>query len=128
MFKKAVIFIFCAALLAALSGCVALVAGAAGSAGTAMWLSGKLTQEVQSPYGRAVEAAKSALKSLKLEINKETRAQTLTQLKSKYTNGKEVWIDVRKITDNLSRLEVRVGIVSDRAAAAQILKKIVQYL
>ena len=128
MLKKSVSLIAVCVFLTTLYGCVALVAGAAGGAGTAAWLSGKLTQEVHAPYERSIAAAKSALKSLTLEVTKETREESVTQIKSKYTDGREVWIDVRKIADNLSRVEVRVGIVSDKAAAAQILKRIVHYL
>lgn len=115
-------------LLTSLCGCIALLAGAAGGAGTAAWLQGKLTQEVHSPYERAIDAAKSALKSLRLELLKETRDQNVAQLKSAYTDGKEIWVDIRRITDNSSKIEVRVGVMSDKAAADKILKRILRYL
>ena len=129
MFKKMAVFVFGGLLLFNVCGCVAILAGAAGGAGTSVWLSGKLSQEFHVTYDRAVSAAKKALSSLKLTIAKEVRSDDVTQLKSKYTDGKEIWIDIRKITQASSKVEVRVGAVSpDKEAADKILKKIQQYL
>lgn len=80
-----------------LTGCFLLVAGVAGGAGTAIWLSGKLTQEFHYPYQNTIEATKLALKSLNLEVVKETREEKVTQIKSKYSDGKEMWIDINKV-------------------------------
>jgi len=117
------------ACLVIMSGCVALLAGAAGGAGTALWLSGKLSQEVNVPFDRTIKATKSALKSLKMGINKETVEENIAQIMSKYSDGRTVWIDIRRITQVSSQVEVRVGAVSqDKEAADKILKKIMRYL
>lgn len=109
-------------------GCV-ILAGTAGGVGTAVWLSGKLTQEVNFPFERVVEAAKSGLKSLRLDITKVTVEDKVAQIMGKYSDGKTIWVDVHKITEASSRIEVRVGAVSaDKEAAAKILKQIERYL
>lgn len=130
MFKRGIVFVLLGCLLLFnVTGCVALLAGAAGGVGTAVWLSGKLTQEVNTPYQGTVNAAKSALSSLKLEITKETKEEDITQLRSQYTDGKDIWIDIRKLTEYSSKIEVRVGAVSpDKQAADTILKRIQRYL
>jgi len=129
MFEKIAVFVFSAALLLNIYGCVPLLAGAAGGAGTGAWLSGKLSQEFHSPYERTIDATKKALKSLKLEITKETKDANITQLKSIYLDGKETWVDIRKISDNSTKVEVRVGGVQpDKEAAGTILKAIQRYL
>jgi len=129
MFKKITVFIFCGFLLLNIYGCFALFAGAAAGGGTAVWLSGKLTQEVHASYERTVNAAEMALKSLNLEITKESKEPEVTQLRSKYTDGKKVLIDVRRITENSTKVEVRVGVVSpDKEASDKILKRIQSYL
>jgi hypothetical protein len=129
MLKQFSVFIFSALLLLNIYGCAALVAGAAGGAGTSIWLSGKLTQQFNASYERTINAAKKALKSLKLEITKETKAENITQLKSKYSDGKEIWIDIRRVTDNSTKVEVRVGAVNpDKEASDRILKKTRRYL
>ncbi len=129
MFKKIGVFISSGLLLLNMCGCVALVAGAAGGAGTSAWLSGKLTQQFNSTYDRTVIAAETALKSLDLQITKEAKEADITQLKSKYTDGKDIWIDVRRITENSTKVEVRVGAVNpDKEAADKILKSIKGHL
>lgn len=115
-------------LMVNIYGCIALLAGTAGGAGTAVWLSGKLTQQVNAPYERSISAAKSAMNSLKLEITKETKSDDITQINGKYTDGREIWIDVRPVTEASSRIDVRVGAAGDKAAANKILKRIVSYL
>lgn len=125
--RKIAVVALSAFLLMNIYGCVILLVGAAGGAGTAAWLSGKLTQEVNASYERTVKACKSALKSLKLEVTKETKQADVTQIRSKYLDGKEIWIDVRPISDKVTKLEIRVGI-SDKQAAENILLRIQRYL
>lgn len=129
MRSKVLAFIVGVFLLANIYGCFALFAGAAGGTGTAVWLSGKLTQEVAAPFDKTVKAAKSALDSLRLELTKETVEKDVAQIMSKHKDGKTIWIDIRRITDSSSKIEVRVGAVTpDKAAAGKILKKIQEYL
>lgn len=129
MLKKAAVFVFSIFILTNLYGCFALFAGAAAGSGTAVWLSGKLTQQFDAPYDRTVKASEKALKSLKLDITKKSQEAQITQLKSKYTDGKEIWIDIRKITEDSTKVDVRVGAVHpDEAAAENILNKIKAYL
>lgn len=129
---KILVFIFAGILMLNISGCAAVLIGAAGTAGgagTALWLSEKLTQEVDAPFERAVKAAKSALKSLRLAVAKETIEQNSAQIISRYADGKTIWIDVHRLTDSSSKIEVRVGAVSsNKEAAAKILKRINRYL
>jgi len=129
MFKKISLFVLAVFFLANIYGCFAVVAGTAGGAGTSFWLSGKLTQEFHASYDRTIDAAKSALKSLRFDLVKETREENITQLKSKYSDGKEIWIDIRKVTEDSTKVEVRVGAVNpDKEAADKILKRVQRYL
>lgn len=129
MAKKVLVLIFASLLLINIYGCVAILAGAASGAGTAVWLSEKLSQEVNASFEQTIKATKSALKSLRLAVTKETIEQNVAQIMSKYTNGKTIWIDVRRVTESSSKVEVRVGAVKgDKAAADKILKRIMQYL
>jgi hypothetical protein len=129
MITRIAVFICSGLLFLNLCGCVAVVAGTAGGAGTSMWLSGKLTEEFHASYEQTISAAEKALDALRLGLIKSTREDDVTQLKSKYTDGKEIWIDVRKISANSTKVEVRVGAVHpDKAAADKILKTIQKYL
>lgn len=129
MFKRIAVFALGGLLFLNIYGCFALFAGAAAGGGTAVWLSNKLTQEVNAPYARTIEASEKALKSLNLEVAKKTQEEEVTQLRSEYTDGKEIWIDIRKVTNNSTKVEIRVGAISsDKEAASKILKKIQLYL
>jgi hypothetical protein len=129
MLKKAMLVVLSGALVMNLSGCFLFVAGAAGGAGTAVWLSGKMTQTFHGSYDDTVNATRSALKSLNLPVNKETQEEKMTQIKSTYTDGKEIWIDIHKTSDTSTTVDVRVGGVNpDKEADSMILKKIQSYL
>lgn len=129
MLKKITGAIIALLLLVNIYGCFALLAGAAGGTGTAVWLSGKLTQQVNAPYNKTIDAVSAALRSLRLEITKETVGKNVAQIMSKYTDGKTIWVDVRRISDTSSKIEVRVGAIDgDKVAADKILKRIQRYL
>jgi len=129
MLKKIAVFIFSGFLLLNIYGCFALFAGAIGGAGTAVWLSGKLVQQVNAPYDRTVRATESALRSLNLEIAKESKEGDVTTFRSSYTDGKEIWIDIRRVAENSTKVEIRVGgVKSDKEACSGILKRIKEYL
>ncbi|KPK98649.1 MAG: hypothetical protein AMJ95_03255 [Omnitrophica WOR_2 bacterium SM23_72] len=126
--KKIVIFLISMIFLVQLYGCVALLAGAAGGAGTAAWLSGKLSQEVNVSFDRALKAARSGLESMKLNVTKETVKEDVAQLMSNYSDGRTIWVDVRRVTDSASRIDVRVGATGDKEAAQKVLDQIRRYL
>jgi len=129
MVKKIAVFVFLGGLLLNICGCFALVAGAIGGAGTAVWLSGKLTQQFNASYERTIKATESALKSFKFEITKQSKEENVATFRSYYADGKEIWIDIRPVTDNSTKVEVRVGAVStDKEASSKILKRIKDYL
>ncbi|MCX5708955.1 MAG: DUF3568 family protein [Candidatus Omnitrophica bacterium] len=128
MNKRFVVFITLIGLSLSLCGCVVLLAGAVGGAGTAAWLSGKLVQEFNVPSDRAIRATHNALEGLKLPINKETTTSEVTQIMSRYTDGKTIWIDIKSTTSAACRIEIRVGATGTKEAERKILTKISAYL
>ena len=111
-----------------LYGCGFLIAGAAGGAGTAVWLANKLSQEVDVPMAKATVATKSALNKLNLEIVKEVNKDDVSQFISKYYEGQRTWVDIHKTSEKTSRIEVRVGLTGDEDAARKILDQILDYV
>ncbi len=105
-----------------------MAGAAAGGIGAATWLSGKLSQEVNGSFDKSLNAAKSALKSLKLNIVKETIKDDVSQVMSNYTGGRTIWIDIHRISLSTSRVEIRVGVAGDKEAARKIMNKIMSYL
>ncbi len=129
MRKRVFVCITAGLLLANAYGCVAIVVGVAAGGGAAVWLSGKMTQEVNVPLNRAVQACESALQSLKLEVTRKTVEQDVAQLTSKYSDGKIIWIGVHWIAAQSCKIDVRVGGVHpDKQAADKILQEIKRHL
>ncbi|MBM3249225.1 MAG: DUF3568 family protein [Candidatus Omnitrophica bacterium] len=128
MVKIAAVTVLSVFLLLNLSGCVPLVAGAAGGAGTAVWLGGKLGQEVNASMEKCQKAATRALESLNLKVVKETAKEDVIQIISNYNDGRTIWIDIRPLTLSTSKIEVRVGAAGDKDAARKILNRIAKYL
>lgn len=129
MLKKAMLLIVSGMLMLNLSGCFLFVAGVVGGAGTAVWLSGKLTQEFHSSYQTTIDATKQALETLNLSVISQKQDENVTQFKGSYRDGSEMWIDVRRVSDHSTKVEVRVGgVTSNKDADSEILKKIQDYL
>jgi len=128
MFKRIWGMLIVGVVSAHLAGCVAVVAGAAGGAGTATWLGGKLTQQVNASFAKAQKATKSALAALKLTITKETVKEDVAQFVGDYTDGRSFWIDIRPVSTTESRLDIRVGVPGDVDASRKVLDKVLTYL
>lgn len=128
MLKNIVGGIFVVFLALNVTGCALLVGATAGGAGTAFWLSGKLSDTVSAPYKTTIERAKTAYRSLKIEIEQETYRDDVTQLIGKHPDGRQVWVDVRPLTENTSKVEIRVGMKGDRSESARILARIKSYI
>ena len=131
MFKKITLLIFLFSFSVNLCGCVPLwIAGGAvaGGAGTASWISGKLVQELDTPFEKTFQATKYALQALNLVITKEVKKLDVAQIKGKYIDGKTIWIDIFGVSGAASRIELRVGAIPNKDATYQILNKIREYL
>ena len=121
--KRFLVFIFLAVFCISATGCFLLLAGAAGGAGTATWLSGKLVEEVNASREKTVSASERALGALKYPVTKKTVDETVT-----HSDGRTIWVDVHKILPKASRIEIRVGMTSDKAAARKLMTQIEKYL
>ena len=131
MLKKLLMLIFLVSLSLNMCGCAGLfLAGGAvaGGLGTARWLSTKIVEEVDTPFEETTEAVRLALDSLGLDIVREINKVKLTQIKSHNIDGRTVWIDIHAVSPSSSRVEVRVGAVSDKEAARKILDSIKEHL
>ena len=128
MFNRIASFAVVVCLAFNLCGCVALLAGAAGGAGTAFWLSGKLVYEAGVPMKDALRAAKEGLTSKAMLIRKETVKADVAQLISTYLDGSTVWIDIHRISPSVSRIEVRVGGRGNKSAERSLMDSIVSRL
>ena len=124
MFKKTLLGLVLTVGSLSCAGCIFLAAGAAG-VGTAKWLSEKATQEVNVPSAKVVKSAKGALEDMKANVYKETSAPEVAQILAKDVGGRQIWVDVRPIDAEHTRVDVRVGYSNGEKDAAKILENIV---
>ena len=117
-------------LLIALSmqicGCALVVLGAAGAAGgvgTAMYVKGKLQQELDAPLPRVHNATLAALKDLELPTLEAKRDKITATIRSEFADGKRVSIDIQAITNSSSKITIRVGF-GDKSRSKEILDAI----
>ncbi len=124
---KTTILTFVCAMMLAISqgGCIFLAAGAAG-VGTAKWMSDKVGQEVDKPMVKVADAVKDVFKDLHMKMTSESATTQMTQLLAKYSDGRQVWVDVRVVDAHNSRVDVRVGWINGEADAHKILEHIVK--
>ncbi|MEE8359367.1 MAG: DUF3568 family protein [Candidatus Omnitrophota bacterium] len=125
--RKIFVFLLSVLILVNVYGCAALVVGAIGGAGTAIWLSGKTIQDLDHPRDKVADAARSALKTLNLHIDKDTKAKDVTQIMSRYTDDSTIWIDIRPISKNRSTIEIRVG-TGNKDASRKLLEATENFL
>lgn len=115
------------ALMAPLSGCF-LVLGAGVGVGGAVYVMGKLKEDITAPVGKIHLAARAALADLGLKVLEDKGDVMTAHLESEFADGKRVWIDVGKTTDTVSTLTIRVGLTGDEARSREILANIKAHL
>lgn len=126
MFKKYAQLVILLVFLASLSGCWAawVGAGVAAGVGGTVWVEGKLKQDMAASKSQVEAATTKALNALGISITKTVSKDILAQIRAKYTDGKDVWIDIHRVSDTTSYIEIRVGASGDREASEKILAKI----
>lgn len=130
MFRNVAQLVILLALLVSLSGCwvAAVGVGAVVGVGGTVWVEGKLKQDLPASKSKAEAATTKALNALGINITKTISKEILAQIRAEYTDGRSVWIDIHRVSDNSSYIEIRVGASGDREASEKILSKIQSYL
>jgi hypothetical protein len=120
--------VLCLALGAFSSGCVALAVGAAGGVAGAVYVMGKLKDEVDHDVPTVHAATLTALKDLGLNPSEDKIDKVSAHLESEFADGKHVWIDLESMAEARTNLTIRVGITGDEARARKIHEAIKRHL
>jgi RNase adaptor protein for sRNA GlmZ degradation len=110
------------------SGCVALAVGAAGGVAGAVYVMGKLKDEVNHDVPTVHAATVAAMKDLDLTLSKDKADKVSAHLESEFADGKHVWIDLESMAEARTNLTIRVGITGDEARARKIHEAIKRHL
>ncbi len=105
------------------TGC-ALLVGAAVGAGGVTWVKGKLVKVINEPYGEVHTATIEGLKALDLPIITDRQDQLVAKVESKFADGTNVWIDVKKQTEYSTQIQIRVGVLGDQERSQKILSAV----
>lgn len=112
-----------AATVALSSGCIAVAAGAAG-AGAVAYIRGELDATVGNSYESVVRASGKALDQLEF-VTIGTRKDALSaRITARTAQDKKVEIEVTKVGDELTRIQIRIGVFGDEALSMTILDRI----
>ncbi len=122
-FSRVVIFLGLAAALPWLTGCVVVAAGAVG-AGAVAYVRGELASSVEADLDATYAAAQRALDKLEFAKIDQRKSGLDAQLVRRTALDKRVEIQLKKVTDRLTKIEIRVGLVGDQELSLTLLDKI----
>ena len=105
------------------SGCLVVAAGAA-AAGAVVYVRGELQASLANPYTDVVTASGRALEKLQFRKISEKGDALKTVIVARTGSDKKVEITVKKVTDSMTKVEIRVGVFGDEAMSLTILDKI----
>jgi len=115
------LYLFCC--LSGLSGCALLVAGTAGATlgvGTYHYVEGNLERDYMGPFPKVWQATVEGLDELKVPYTIESQDAFGGQIKGTLFDGTKATIDLKKKSDTLTTLSVRVGLLGDRDKSQEI--------
>jgi hypothetical protein len=111
-----------------LVGCAALLVGGAVGAGSVVYIKGQLKEDMAVSVRRVHDATIPALKELGLPIIEDNHDRLSASMKSRTADGSDVWIAVESVTQDSSKITVRVGLIGDERKSRQILDAIHRHL
>jgi len=114
--------VLAAAVLLA-SGCVAVVAaGAAG--GTVAYVRGALKATLDRPVERVGDATNRAVQDLKFALVSSRVDAVSGDIIARTARDVKVEIQLKKVSDNSTAVDIRVGVFGDQAISQQLLARI----
>jgi Protein of unknown function (DUF3568) len=121
-------WVMCALFGVLCSGCLALAVGAAGGAAGAIYVMGKLKDELNYPVPVVHDATVTAMNDLELKLSENKVDKMSAHLESAFSDGTHIWIDLESISDSRCRVTIRVGLAGDEVRSRKIYDTIKQNL
>lgn len=105
-----------------ISGCVVIAAGA--GAGAVAYVRGELDSSVEHDLDAVFKASQQAMTKLEFAKINEHKSAVDAELVARTALDKRVEIKLTKVTDTLTKVQIRVGLVGDQDLSLMILEKI----
>jgi len=106
------------------SGCLLVAAGAVAGAGAVVYVRGELQASLDSGYESVTKAANRAMDQLQFRKISESRDALKDVLIARTADDTRVEITVIKVSEVLTKVEIRVGVLGDQTVSMTILEKI----
>ena len=110
------------------AGCVPLLIGAAVGAGSMVYMNGSLVQNMDQTVEELHQAILDGLRSLDIFVLSDELNRHSAIVKAEYEDGRKVDIKVDAITEYVSKVTIRVGLLGDQEDSRLILEAIEGYL
>ena len=105
------------------SGCAVILAGSAG-AGTVAYIKGELQANLEAPLEKSIEATRSAVENLKfIKISEEVDKLT-GEIIARTSQDEKITIQLNKVTENTTKISIRVGMFGDQTLSHSLLEEI----
>jgi hypothetical protein len=105
------------------SGCALLVGGAAG-AGTFAYLRGELKSDEEISLDRLWNATQAAIKNMGLTVKTKEKDSLSAKLVAVTADDKNINISLKRKSDNLTEIAIRIGKLGNESMSQQILDEI----
>lgn len=105
-------------------GCAALVIGGAAGAGTVAYVGGELKAVEEVTMNRAWEAANRAMGDLEFVVTSKEKDAFYGELIARGAGDKKIKVKVKKQSDTVTEIKIRIGVFGDESLSRQILDKI----
>jgi hypothetical protein len=105
------------------SGCLLVAAGAAG-AGTVAYVRGELAASLGNDFGAVTKATGRAIEQLKFAKVSENADALSARFVVRTAQDKKIEVELTKIGEALTKVEIRVGVFGDETVSMTVLDKI----
>lgn len=115
------------ATVAASQGCV-LLAGAAVGAGGYAYVTGALSKNLDAKVDKVHAAALKGLKDLGAFVVSEDQSSQKSEIHAESEDGKNINIDIEALTEQASKIKIRVGTIGNESDSLRVLKAVMNHL
>jgi hypothetical protein len=110
------------------SGCFWMAVGAVGGAAGAVYVMGKLKDEVNYDVSTVHKATVAALAELDLKVLEDKADKVTAHVEAEFSDSEHVWIDMESLVNSRTSLTIRVGVMGNEVRARKIHDAIKRHL
>ena len=118
--------VMAAALVILGAGCAAVLVGGAvagAGVGTYAYVNGELKDTETVPLDKAWNASQAAMKDLEFPIITKTKDALQAEVKARTSGDKKILVKLKKVSDGVTEIRIRVGTFGDETTSQLILNK-----